>query len=457
MGPAIAVAYDFGPSIPYAGITLPLSSLLAMVIVLCTANSVGQLGRVYADAGGLYAYVAKALGRRIGFLTGWINLFFQPFFAVLLYLMIAAMLQGTFQDKFGGSPPISLFIVLAAIVVFTMTTLGVRTATNAGVYLGAFEIIVFFALSVWVIVASGSTNTLHAFNPADSAQSGIVGTAKGAIYAILAFVGFEGAAVLGEESRDPHRLIPRGVMLAALIVGIFFCVTAYASVIGWGPSHISSYAANSNPWLVIATKFWGLGWIAILIALLNSGIANATAGVNSCSRVLFSMGRAGLMPKILGKVHPRFRTPYVAIGANTVFALVIALLAGAEWGALEGFAVTATAFVVLVIVWYMLANVACFVEYVRRRRHEMSVFKHIVVPALGLLTLTLPMYFTYVPLSPYPVNIALIVAPAWIVVGIVLLVVLELRASPVLDRTQRVFSEKLDTATPASPEQLSGA
>ena len=84
--------------------------------------------------------------------------------------------------------------------------------------------------------------------------------------------------MLGEESRNPFKLIPRGVIIAAFVVGAFFCITAYAGVIGWGTHDIASYATNSNPWLVMATKFWGVGWIVVFIALINSGVANATAG-----------------------------------------------------------------------------------------------------------------------------------------------------------------------------------
>lgn len=442
MGPGIAVAYDYGPSIPYAGITLPLATLLAMVLMLCTANSIGQLGRVYADAGGLYAYVAKALGRRVGFMTGWINLFFQPFFAVLLYLMLANVFQSTLELKAGVLLPAPIFILFSAGVVYVITVVGVKTSTNIGVILGVFEITVLLALALWIIFSSGSHNTLHAFDPRFATESGFVGVGKGAIFAILAFVGFEGAAVLGEESRDPFRLIPRGVIFAALIVGAFFCITAYAGVIGWGTHDIASYATNSNPWLVIATKFWGVGWVVVFLALINSGVANAAAGVNSCSRVFFSMGREGMLPKALAKVHPRFRTPSVAIATNTIVATVIALLADWAWGPLVAFGVTATAFVVLVIVWYMLANVACVVEYTRRRRAELKPIVHIVIPTLGFVIMLLPLYYTYHPLSPYPVRIALFFAPAWIVAGGIVLAILEWKAPRIVDATQAIFMEE---------------
>jgi amino acid transporter len=442
MGPAVAVTFSLQPSLPFAGVALPLSALLALLMLLCVASSVGQLGRVYADAGGLYAYISQALGPRVGFVTAWINLFFQPFFAVLLYLVLTNILQSTFAQLFNVTIGFVWFVFLSAAIVYVLTLVGTRVSTRAQVILGVFELVVFLALAIWLIIDAGATNTIDAFNPSQATESGLSGVGKGAIFVILAFVGFEGSAVLGEESVDPLRIIPRAVVLSALFVGIFYIICSYATVVGWGPDNLGSYAEDPNPWQAMATREWGLGWLLIFFALINSGIANATAGVNSCSRVLFSMGRSGLLPGVLARTHPTFQTPHVAIMVNTVFAVIVALLAGWVWGPLTGFAVTATAFVVLVIVWYMLANVACLVEYSGRRGHERNVFLHIVLPIIGFVALIFPLYYLYVPLAPYPIRLSLFFAPAWIAVGVVLSLILWRTRRDLVEDTQKVFMEE---------------
>jgi amino acid transporter len=442
MGPAVAVTFSLQPSLPFAGVALPLSALLALGMLLCVASSVGQLGRVFADAGGLYAYISQALGPRVGFVTAWINLFFQPFFAVLLYLVLTNILQSTFDQIFGVTISFVWFVFLSAAIVFALTVLGTRVSTEAQVILGLIELSVFLVLAIWLIIDAGATNTLNAFNPGAATEAGLSGVGKGAIFVILAFVGFEGSAVLGEESVDPLRIIPRAVVLSCLVVGIFYTICSYATVVGWGPGNLGNYAENPNPWQAMATREWGLGWLLVFFALINSGIANATAGVNSCSRVLYSMGRSGLLPGVLARTHPTFRTPHVAIAVNTVFAIIVALVAGWVWGPLTGFAVTATAFVIMVIVWYMLGCVACLVEYSVRRRHELNVLLHVVLPIIGFVALAFPLYYLYVPLAPYPIRLALWFAPAWIAVGVVLSLVLWQRRRDLVEDTQKVFMEE---------------
>ena len=155
-----------------------------------------------------------------------------------------------------------------------------------------------------------------------------------------------------------------------------------------------------------------------------------------------------MLPQILAKVHPRFRTPHIAIATNTLVATVIALLADWAWGPLVAFGVTATAFVVLVIVWYMLANVACIVEYTRRRRAELRPITHIVIPTLGFVIMVFSLYYTYHPLAGYPVRIALIFAPAWIVAGGILpRSVSNGRLQEIIDATQSIFMEEKESSS----------
>jgi amino acid transporter len=422
MGPAVGLVYSMQPSLPYAGVALPLSVLLALVLVVCTATSIGQLGRLYADAGGTYSYIARALGARAGFVVGWFNFFFQPFFAVLLLLITTNIVQSTLQSKFGVHVASGWVILITAAVMYGMTVVGVKLSTRAGVILGTLEVVIFLVLALWLIVDAGSANTIHAFEPSHAAQSGWGGVWKGAVFAILAFVGFEGAAVLGEESRDPKRIIPRAIILAGLFVGLFFVFTSYAAVIGWHGT-LTNYATDSNPWQTMATRVWGAGWVLVFFALLNSAIANANAGVNSASRVFYSMARSGVLPSVLARTSTKYRTPHIAIAVNIGIGVVVALLATWLWGTLTGFAVTATAFIVLVIFTYMMANVACAVDFARRR-DMWNPFLHGVVPLIGLVTLAFPLYYTYFPLSAYPVRYALFFAPIWAVVGIVVMLVL---------------------------------
>jgi amino acid transporter len=129
------------------------------------------------------------------------------------------------------------------------------------------------------------------------------------------------------------------------------------------------------------------------------------------------------------------------VAFNILVGVVVALLATAAWGTLTGFAVTATAFVVLVIFTYMLANVACAVEYARRRE-IWNPFLHLVVPVVGFVALAFPLYYTYVPLSPAPVRYALYFAPIWALVGIAVMFTLSRTHPRIVEATNAALGEE---------------
>ena len=95
---------------------------------------------------------------------------------------------------------------------------GLRISTEAGVAFGAFEIIVFAALAFTLIFAAGSNNTLAVFNPTTGNSHGWGSVFAGTVYTVLAFIGFEASAPLGEAARDPLRTIPRAVILACVLI-----------------------------------------------------------------------------------------------------------------------------------------------------------------------------------------------------------------------------------------------
>src|SRR5215217_5889817 len=304
MAPAAAVAFSLLVGFSFAGPVLPLSVLFALGVALLIANSVGQLAKQMPSAGGLYTYTSRALGPKVGFLVGWAFLLAEPLVAPLLYLVFAATTADVFQNRLGINIPWWVWVLVAAGLVFYLTYWGIRLSTNAGIVLGIFEIVAFLALGLYMIFAAGDENTLGVFNPANSLEGTWSGVFKGMVFSILAFIGFEAAAPLGEEARNPRRTIPRVVLASALVIGLFYLVSAYASVMGWGFDRMSSYAENPDPWTTMAKKYWGVGWVIIFLAIVNSAIANANAGVNAATRVIYAMGRIDVLPSAFGRTHP---------------------------------------------------------------------------------------------------------------------------------------------------------
>src|SRR3984893_2151452 len=240
MAPAAAVAFSIIVGVPYAGGSIPLSVALAMVACLLCAISIGQLARHLPSAGGLYTFSSRGVGAPVGFLVAWGFMLAEPIVAPLLYLIFGNELAANLNSHYGW--PLWLwapFAVIAGLIVWVLTYRGVRLSTRAGVVLGVFEIVVFVALALTLIVAAGGSNTLAVFNPNTGNAHGLGSVFPGMIFAILAFIGFEASAPLAEETRDPRKTIPRAVFLSALLIGLFYLLCYYAATVYFGPNKMA--------------------------------------------------------------------------------------------------------------------------------------------------------------------------------------------------------------------------
>jgi len=258
MAPAAAVAFSIIVGVPYAGGSITLAVLLALVACLLVAISIGQLAKHLPSAGGLYTYSSRGLGTTVGFLVAWGFMMSEPIVAPLLYLIFGNELAANLNSHFGW--PLWLwapFAVVAGLIVWVLTYRGIRLSTEAGVALGTFEILIFLALAITLIAAAGGNNTLSAFGPSTGNAKGLGSVFPGMIFAILAFIGFEASAPLGEEARNPRRTIPQAVILSALLIGIFYVITSYAATVYFGPNDMAAKFANYNsgdPWSGMAQK-----------------------------------------------------------------------------------------------------------------------------------------------------------------------------------------------------------
>jgi amino acid transporter len=426
--------------------------VFALVGCLLVANSIGQLAQHLPSAGGLYTYNARGLGDGIGFLVAWGYMLAEPLVAPLLYLIFANVVAGTLAAYWGTPVELwVLFAVVAGVIVWALTYFGIRLSTRTGVILGAFEIVVFVALAVTLIAVAGGNNTLAVFSPDTGNDKGLGSVFPGMIFAILAFIGFEAAAPLGEEARNPRRTVKSAVLLSCLGIGVFYILCYYAATVYFGPGRMAAEFAgfnNADPWTGMATDVWGIGWILVFLAIINSAIANANASANAATRTAYAMGRVGLLPKAFGAIHPEHRTPTTAVHAQGLGGIVIAVVLGlALGGPLPAFATIGTIVTLVVIGIYILTNLSCIAFYLRERRDEFNVLLHGVFPVLGVIAFvpavlaTLGISFLGIELTPlaYPISLAPIVVGVWIVLGIVVLLYLATQAPDRLGRTGEVF------------------
>src|SRR3982751_3014747 len=350
MAPGAAVAYSIYISVPFSKQALALSVLLALIACLCAAVAIGQLARLEPSAGGLYTYAARSLGPPAGFIVAWLFILFAPLVAPFLYLEFGWAMREVMGSEAGWhyTGQWWIWVLVMTIVVFLLTFRDIRLSTTAGVILGAFEIAVFAALAIWMLLSNAGDVNLQPFNP-NHAVGHWSGVFRGMVFAILAFIGFEAAAPRGEEAKNPRRTIPLAVVGSALAIGLFYVLCSFAWVFGAGFNQFVDQATGADPWRNLGKVFWSTGWVIVFLAICNSIAANSNAAVNAATRVFYSLARNGLAPRALGRTHPEFKTPNVAIIWMSGFALALSLAVGIAWGPLTGFGMIATAAVPVVI------------------------------------------------------------------------------------------------------------
>ena len=457
MAPAAAVAFSIIFAVTYAGGATPLAVVLALVACLLVAISIGQLARHLPSAGGLYTYSARGLHPTVGYFVAWGFMLAEPLVAPLLYLIFGNVISVYLNSHFNTPTWLwAPFAALAGIGVWLLVYRGIRISTEAGVALGAFEIVVFLALGITLIIAAGSNNTLAVFNPNTGNSSGLGSVFAGMVYTVLAFIGFEASAPLGEEARDPKRTIPRAVILSCVLIGVFYLICYYGAIVYFGPNVAADptkgfFAFNGgDPWDGLGAKVWGGFSILVLLAIINSAFANSNAGANAASRVAYALGRVGVLPRVLAKVHPRFKTPYVAVNVQGALGIALALVLGfALNGPLNAFALLGTIATLVIVGIYILTNLANLVFYLREHREELNPIWNVIVPVLGIV-IFIPVLLASFGINFFGLGIVGLVAPAsyapavvlaWLVIGAVLYFYLSARSPDAIRETATTFVE----------------
>ncbi|GCE19003.1 APC family permease [Dictyobacter kobayashii] len=442
MAPASAVSFSLGAAIPFTGSALPLAVIIALVVCCFIALSIGSLARHLPSAGGYFTYVSESIGFHVGWLTGWMfdlaYLLIVPFQLLVLGPVADSFVSSTFHLSLGWG----VWAVIFAVIVFALTFFGIKLSADTGIVLGVIEIVVFTLLSIWLI-ATSNNNTLAVFNPASSLQSGLggwQGVFFGMIFVLLAFAGFESSAPLAEEAKNPRRTVPRAIFLAALSIGIFYVFCSYAGVVGWGPAKIGTYGADSDPWGTMATRVWGPFHIIVILAILNSALGNANAGVNAASRMLYAMGRTRSLPPILAHLN-KSSVPDVAIIFAMIVAVIFSLWPGFAYGPTTGFAFLGTVLTLPIILVYLATCVSVPFFYLRKHREEFNVLRHIVVPGIPFIILLFVLYFQFSPLPAAPLNLAGPIVGVWLVIGLIVIAVLSRRSPDALKASSKIYIE----------------
>ncbi len=311
------------------GGTLGLAIATAVIIVLYVTFtfSYTELAAAIPKAGGVFDYATRGLNKEIGFIAGMaqiIEFVFAP-------PAIAAAI-GAYFNIFFPQLPVST-IAIAAYVLFTALNMyGVKAAA-------AFELVITVLAVVELLIFSGVT--LPHFELKNLQQNafphGWVGVWASIPFAIWFFLGLEGVANVAEETVRPQRNILLGFG-SALLTLVVLCVLVFVSSVGVAGWEAIVYphpgaAASDKPLPLALLKITGnSGWayhLLISIGLLGL-VASFHGIILAASRATFEFGRVGYIPRVLGNVHPRFKTPVNALLVNMIAGIIALLTANTD-------------------------------------------------------------------------------------------------------------------------------
>ena len=456
MAPAASVAFSILFAAQYAGGATPLAVVVGLGLCLLIAITIGQMAKHLPSAGGLYTYNARGLGPSVGFLVGWAFMMAELVVAPGGLLILGIVVSNALHTHLGWPTwTWAPAAVLGGVIVWMLVYRGIRLSTAASVVLGVIEIAVFLALAITLIIKAGGHNTLAVFSPTEHNRNGFGSLVPGVLYAVFGIIGFEAAAPLGEEARNPRRTIPRAVVFACLAIGTFYLFCYYAATVYFGPARMTMFTAASggDPWSAMSDAVWGLGFIIVVVALVNSAIAGSNASSNAATRVGYSLGRIRMLPRVLTRIHPVFKTPSVAVHAQAVLAISYALILGFALGSpLDALVLQGTISTVLIVVIYICTGVSCTVFYLREHRSEFNIFLHLVIPLaaslffIPVLLAAFGVDFAGLGIEPLesPASYAPYVIVTWMILGVIALGYFAITDRDRITATRLVFDEATD-------------
>lgn len=413
----LTVFTTYGIVTQTTGGRLSVAYLVTLAAMVFTARSYARMAVAYPVAGSAYTYTQKSFGAPAGFLAGWSLLLDYLFLPMINYLVVGIYLHAALP-----AVPAWVFVVLSIAGVTLLNIVGIVSVARANVIIIAVQaifIVVFLILASSKVFSLGTVDVMAPIY-GDGSTTGFSPVLAGAAILCLSFLGFDAVSTLSEEAKDPKRSVPQAIMIATVAAGLIFVVLSYLGQLVFPSNQFGDVESGSLDLMMSAGgQFLQSFFTAAYVA---GALGSAIASQASVARILYAMGRDGILPRaIFGYVSPRFATPVyaiLAVSAVSLLAIVISLTTLASvisFGALVAFSVVNLS----VIKHY-------FVD--RQERDGARVVTNLVLPLIGfLLTVWL-----WTSLS----GLTLIIGLCWLAVGFVWLAGVTRgfrRPTPVLD------------------------
>jgi amino acid transporter len=383
IGPSFAILASFVFIVSFAGVVTPWAFLFGGILLGLQALSAAQLAKVFPSAGGWYTWIARAFHPRAGVFAGVLfSIWLPPVATLTMSYLAKTVLEPSIKAEYGVDIPWWIWVVVGVALVIFFAYQGIAISEKALIITGLIEIVIMVALAITGLASPGRGG--FSFAPLDPGHFGAAGNLfLGVVFSIFAFSGWESTGPLAEESRNPKRNVPIGLVGSVAVLTVYFVFVTWGYLVGIGVSKVGSIpAATAFPVATMAQRVWGGAWVLLLFALLNSAIALSIACFNGGTRTWYAMGRSGVLPKMVGKVNPVRKTPVNAINLQ-IGVQVLAFGCVLIWGVENVFFSWANAITIGLVFMYVLCNIGVVKYYLTEGRAQFNPILHIVVPVVA--------------------------------------------------------------------------
>jgi amino acid transporter len=400
LSPAMTLYGGFGPAYIGAGAAAPLAFVWALLATLPTACSYIVLSKDYPTSGSAADWADRAFSRKISVWTGW-----MVFLYYLTNFVIQPVTLGVFTGdlmKVANINPGFWTFALGALACLawgaTFVYRGISISSKSALVLLLIETGVVTALCLTVVQVArtnGAHLSLDGFHVRAS-PTGASGIFKAMVFAILAFCGFDVVSTLAEETKDAEKTIPRATILALVVYAGIIILGIWSLTYGGSREEIKAIGdAGQMPISAIAQKVWGRSGLLIPITGITATLGLAIATAIGASRVLFSMGRAGLAPKAFAVLGLQ-KTPKNALHAIFILGFIGSLVTAIFLGPFEAYQWWGTTSTFFAMITYFMVNGSNLILNRKRVKNGLgSLLVFALIPEFGLVVDLYLLYRTF--------------------------------------------------------------
>jgi amino acid transporter len=390
--PLTSMAGYFALTIMSNGNTAPLSFLVITVVLLIFSVGYMAMTKRMTKPGAFYSYISEGLGYRLGLGSALLATVSYSIMCVGIYCFIGLTVSGLFEKFLGTEFPWWIGTLTAWVLIGVLGYFNVEVSARVLAWIMGVEVAIVVLFDVVIAARGGADGTGIQLSSFDFGTFSRGEVWVGLLFAMLVFIGFEATALYRDEVKHAEKTIPRATYLSVVFIGVLYTLSVWMLIAAFGGSAHQVASKNTAGMFAMATDRYIGPWFSdvVTILLVTAVLASILSTHNISARYLFNISADGSLPKPLGQVHSKYRSPHrasITISTLMLAVLAVVIISGSNpstvYAQLAGLGGAG------VLVLMVLVSVAVIVWFARHRgRHGLSPWSTVIAPSVAAVALT---------------------------------------------------------------------